>query len=157
MTPPVSDEVADQLEALAPWSEVPAGDESGLRAIEEAVAPFAAFPADAVIGGVAEFVGRRESSDAGFDVAAMSKPFVVNRFVFAVPDRVPVAARQGFGSFAGVPVIGDVVDELWPWHLDEDGALRLRGHFRGYVGETYLAVEEARYFSATYGLRDRSR
>ena len=149
-------EVAVLLEALPPWSEVPAGDESGLRAIEEAVDPFAAFSADAVVSGVGEFVDGSRFSERGFDVAAMSKPFVVSRFVFAVPDRVPVATRQGFGSFAGVPVVGDSVDELWPWELAE-GSLRLRGHFRVYVGETYLAVEEAQYFSATYGLRDLTR
>lgn len=152
-----ADEVATLLEALPPWSEVPAGDESGLRAIEEAVGPFAAFAADGIISGVEEFVGRCASAERGFDVAAMSKPFIVSRFVFAVPDRVPIAARQGFGSFAGIPVLDDVVDDLWPWELDEAGALRLRGHFRGYVGETYLAVEEAQYFSVTYGLRDRTR
>ncbi|HET7800837.1 MAG TPA: hypothetical protein VFL38_10470 [Humibacillus xanthopallidus] len=157
MTRNAAAEVAALLEALPPWSEVPAGDERGLRAIEDAVGPFAAFAADEIVSGVGEFVGRCGSAERGFDVAAMSKPFVVSRFVFAVPDRVPIAARQGFGSFAGVPVLDGVVDELWPWELDEGGALRLRGHFRGYVGETYLAVEEAQFFSVTYGLRDRTR
>jgi hypothetical protein len=148
-----ADEVAGLLEEIPAWSEVTPGDEAGLRAVESAVVAVAGHSSTAIVDGVNTFTEREQAADGGFDVEAMSKPFVAVRYLFAVPARVPIG-RPGFASFAGIPVKGDFVDDLWPWVLDADHIPRLTGYFQGYVGESYLAAEEAAYFARTYGIRE---
>ena len=46
------------------------------------------------------------------------------------------------------------VNELWPWERGPGGELTLTGRFRGYVGETFLALEEMESFMRRFGLRD---
>jgi hypothetical protein len=147
-----SDEVARLLDEMPAWSDVTSGDAAGLRAVESAVVVFAGRPPTPIVGGISTFTQRAQAGN-GFDVAAMSKPFVTVRYLFAVPARVPIG-RPGFASFTGIPVDGDFVDDLWPWELEPRRAPRLTGYFQGYVGETYLAAEEAAYFADTYGIRE---
>ena len=147
-----SDEVARLLEEMPAWSDVTSGDEAGLRAVESAVVVLAGRSPTPIVGGISTFTQRAQAGN-GFDVAAMSKPFVTVRYLFAVPARVPIG-RPRFASFTGIPVDGDFVDDLWPWELEPHQAPRLTGYFQGYVGETYLAAEEAAYFAHTYGIRE---
>jgi diadenosine tetraphosphatase ApaH/serine/threonine PP2A family protein phosphatase len=148
-----ADEVARLLDEMPAWSDVTSGNEAGLRAVESAVVVLAGRSSTAIVDGVSTFTQRAQAAGNGFDVAAMSKPFVAVRYLFAVPARVPIG-RPGFASFTGIPVDGDFVDDLWPWELEPHQIPRLTGYFRGYVGETYLAAEEAAYFARTYGIRE---
>jgi hypothetical protein len=147
-----ADEVASLIEKMPAWSDVPSGSEAGLRAVESAVAVLAGRSSTTIVDGVSTFTRRAQAADK-FDVAAMSKPFVAVRYLFAVPARVPIG-RPGFASFSGIPVDGRFVNNLWPWELEPHQIPRLTGYFRGYVGESYLAAEEAAYFARTYGIRE---
>jgi hypothetical protein len=144
------------LDEMPAWSNVAFGNDSGLRAVESAVVVLAGRSPATIVDGINTFAQRAQATDRGFDVAAMSKPFVAVRYVFAVPARVPIG-RPAFASFTGVPVEGHFVNDLWPWELGPSQIPRLTGYFRGYVGETYLAAEEATYFARTYKLRELQR
>ena len=114
-------------------SDVTSGDEAGLRAVESAVVVLAGRSPTPIVGGISTFAQRAQAGNR-FDVAAMSKPFVAARYLFAVPARVPIG-RPRFASFTGIPVDGDFVDDLWPWL--EPHRSRADGYFQGYVGEAY--------------------
>jgi hypothetical protein len=149
----VADRIATLIDETPPWSEVTAGDQAGLRAIEDRLRPIKEYSVEEVVEGLRRFVERRRASANGYDVPAMSKLYVLNRYLFDVPPRVP-AGRPRFGGFTGVPTYAGAIDELWPWQTSANGEIRLTGAFRGFVGEAYQAVEEARAFQAEYGVRN---
>ena len=144
--------VAELLEEMPAWSEVATGDRQGLRQVEEAVRRIGGFGLDAVKDGLRRFVAVRRGAPGGLDVADMSKLYVLVRYVFDAPPSAP-KGRPRFGSFLGVPETDDTVDELWPWELGPEGEPHLTGFFRGYVGESYLPLEEADAFEEGYGVR----
>ena len=149
----VADRIVTLIEEIPPWSEVTAGDEAGLGAIENGLRSIEEYSVEEVVEGIGRFVERRRASASGYDVPAMSKLYVLNRYLFDVPARVP-AGRPRFGGFTGVPTYAGSIDELWPWQTSANGKIRLTGFFRGFVGEPYQAVEEARAFQAEYGVRN---
>jgi hypothetical protein len=144
--------VAALLEETPAWSDVPAGDTDALRKIEEACRRIADLGPEAAKDGIRRFVAAHSETPAGLDVAAMSKLYVLIRYIFAAPQDAPKGLPR-FGSFQGVPETADTVDELWPWEPGPDGELGLTAFFRGYAGETYLAEQEADAFEDRYGLR----
>jgi hypothetical protein len=144
--------VADLLEEMPAWSEVATGDRPGLRQVEEAVHRVHRFGTEAVKDGLRRFVTVRARSPGGLDVADMSKLYVLIRYMYDAPQRAP-KDKPRYGSFLGVPDTPDTVDELWPWDLGPDGQPHLTGFFQGYVGESYLALEEADAFEKSYGAR----
>jgi hypothetical protein len=87
-----------------------------------------------------------------YDTAAMSRIYVLNRYVFAVPRRRPLGSRR-FGSFMGIPHDERSVDEWWPLARDARGRWKLTGRFEGYAGEDYQALEEFDYFRREFGPR----
>jgi hypothetical protein len=145
--------VVQLLLGMPAWSDpVPDdGRDDHHRSIEEAVAGIAEYEPAAIAAGIAQFVERVAAGPTGYDVAAMSKPFVVTRAVLAAPDDVELD-RPGFGGWIGVPIEAGRVDLLWPWSMVE-GRLRLVGSFGGYMGESYLAIEEFASFEDRFGHR----
>ena len=105
------------------------------------------------MSGIRRFIEACRTTKEGFNVSAMSKLFVLNRYVFNVPEFTPLN-QQRFGSFLGVPVLEGRVNELWPWQIDPAGELQLTGFFRGYAGESFVALEEAEAFQRLYGRRE---
>jgi len=146
--------VAAKLHEIVAWADIYVGDFGKLALMELAVKDLCRSDADVVVAGMRCFIEECCEAEGGFRVSAMSKLFVVNRYLFDVPEFTPLNQRR-FGAFAGVPVHGDLVNELWPWQVDARGEIRLIGFFRGYVGETYLALQEAVAFKRRYGLREK--
>jgi hypothetical protein len=89
------------------------------------------------------------TADPTTETAMASKVFVLNRFLFEVPEDADAATIRHFGGWVGVPVKNGRVDMLWPWCQDSNG-LELKGSFQGYFGEGYDGVGEFDYFSAHY-------
>jgi hypothetical protein len=146
------DAVAELLEEMPAWSEVKTGDEQGLQRVEDAVRRVGRFGLDEVKDGLRRFVALHRGAPGGLDVADMSKLYVLVRYVYDAPQSAP-KGRSRFGSFLGIPETDDTVDELWPWELGPDGEPHLSGFFQGYVGESYLPLEEADAFEEGYGVR----
>lgn len=105
-------------------------------------------PLSEIRQGVAAYV-----REFGSNIEALSKVFLLNRFVFKVPSSVGRMKNVYFGSWRGVPFTKDTVDPLWPLSLDSGGNLRIVGVFGGYYGPKYMALDEFEYFAATYGPR----
>ena len=148
----VADAVA-RIEACPAWSELGVEDTGARREVIEALESLAAFDLDVVRDAVRVYRERREASEEGYDVAAMSRLYVLVRYLFRAPRRGEAGQRR-FGSFFGVPAGEGWVDELWPLSEAEGGRLRLTGVFGGYFGESYLALEEFDHFRRAYGPRD---
>lgn len=130
------------------WSDVTRGDDEGLRAVEARTREFVAgHELDDILAAERAVEARDE-----YDVGSMSRLYVLNRLLFAVPEVVPSDA-PGFAAFVGVPSDGETIGELWPWSLDDSGSLRLTGYFAGYVGEAYQASAEAESFRDRFGPR----
>lgn len=146
--------VATLLEEMPAWSDVHTGDTEGLRRIEEMARRIAGFGPEAAKDGIRDFVAPHTQAAGGPDVAAMSKVYVLLRYLFDAPQAAPKGVPR-FGSFLGVPETANTVDELWPWEPGPDGDVHLTGFFRGYGGETYLALEEMDAFAERYGVRAR--
>lgn len=89
------------------------------------------------------------------DVAGMSKVFLLNRVVFAVPGLIRLGSIPFFGGWHGIPIHGGLVNVLWPFSVSDSGELRLTGAgFGGYTGEPYSAVDEFDHFNRRFGRRD---
>jgi hypothetical protein len=136
--------------AMTSWADITVDDRRRLALVAADVEPFARFGEAQYLDGLERFLGSHRED--GLGVSDMGKLFVINRFVFAVPPRAPLD-RPRFASFVGIPQHDGWVDELWPWEQDDSGRLSLTGVFRGYVGETYQALEEAQFFLTEYGFR----
>lgn len=151
MTQESPEEVKERLAEMPAWADVTVGDAQGLAAVERETRTIAASGTDTVMAGLSDFVRSRLRAKT-FGVSEMSKVFVLNRLLFAVPDRA-VRDQPRFGAFVGIPVHGDFVDDLWPWRPTGDGGLTLEGYFKGYSGEVFQAIEEAESFLRRYGPR----
>lgn len=101
--------------------------------------------------GIEQFVAKCQSENA-YDVGNMSKLFVLNRFVFSVPERDRYDGPF-FGGWEGIPHDQKEMRILWPLSHAKDGQLQLTGTFAGYSGHLYLAVQEFDYFLKKYGRR----
>jgi hypothetical protein len=89
----------------------------------------------------------------GMNEVELSKVFVMNRFIFAVPSHVPWARVQVFGAWAGVPTTHDGANLMWPLSERVPGVIELTSHFKGYYGPPYRPLREFDYFSAQFGPR----
>jgi hypothetical protein len=143
------------LDETPAWAGVEAGDAEALAEIERRMRRLDTFSPEDVEAGARRYVASRSAGGDAFDVDAMSKVYVLARYLFDVPDAVP-GGRPRFASFIGVPVREGVVDELWPWEAGPDGEPDLTGYFRGYAGETYNALGELDAFKERYGFRRRA-
>lgn len=146
-----TEDITTALREMPAWADVIIGDTVALDAIERAIRRISGSDLDTLMSGIRCFVDECRRSEA-FDVSEMSKLFALNRYIFNVPEAAPLNQPR-FGAFIGVPIRGDQVNELWPWQAGSDGELRLAGYFRGYTGETFLALEEADAFRGRFGPR----
>jgi hypothetical protein len=87
--------------------------------------------------------------------AAVSTLFLLNRYLFAVPEIAPISSPC-FGGWLGVPHDSTHVNLLWPFSFDTNGHLVLSASYRGYNGRPYRALDEFNYFQKAFGLRKRA-
>ena len=147
--------VVELLRQMPSWSDLAPGEDgvAQRQEIESAVRRIASYDVADVTAAVERFVDEASAAPSGLGVSAMSKLYVLDRYMFAVPPWTSLGERR-FASFRGVPVEGDRIGELWPWSIDDGGGLRLTGVFAGYIGEAFQALREFEHFRDTYGLRD---
>ena len=144
--------VADAIRTCRRWTDVNVGNDAGLVAVEDDVrGMIAGRDVATVLAGIGRTVAQ-EGDSAGLDVGLMGTLYVLNRLLFDVPEWVP-GGQPRFAAFTGIPQRDGEVNELWPWAPAGKGAIHLRGHFRGYVGEAYQALREAEAFQRSYGQR----
>lgn len=86
------------------------------------------------------------------ELEAASRLFVLNRYVFNVPEWIPQGSK-GYGVWKGVPVQDGNINLMWPLSLRE-GHIDLLGNYAGYWGPPYLGLDEFDDFTSRYGRRN---
>ena len=86
------------------------------------------------------------------DTSLWSRVFLLNRYLFQVPEISPIDGHL-FGGWAGTPVENGMVNRLWPFSYDGQNRLQLVGEFEGYYGPPYRGLDEFDYFQKKFGLR----
>ena len=101
---------------------------------------------------VSEFVLAHRKANT-YSVAQMSRIFLLNRYIFAVPSESNRNEVHLFGGWIGVPHDEQKTNCLWPFALANKGDLELIGKYRGYNGEQFQALEEFDDFAERFGRR----
>jgi hypothetical protein len=145
-------ELVEQISSMPAWSDFSSDNDEDRRQVIDILQTIARAPAERIRQAMEAYIEQTARAEAGYDVSAMSRLYILNRFVFNVPDKAELG-RPRFGSFFGIPSEGNTVNELWPLSKGVDGRLVLDGDFGGYFGESYLAVQEFDHFNNEYGRR----
>jgi hypothetical protein len=145
-------EVEALIKGIPAWSKLSPSDEKGRRKVMAAMKKLSQYDLNVLRKAMENFIAKKRQSRGGYDVDDMSRLFILNRYLFNVPDKVPIGAPH-FGAFAGVPSDAHSVNDLWPLSFDASGKLILSGNFAGYFGDDYLALEEFDHFAKKYGAR----
>lgn len=90
-----------------------------------------------------------------YDPRLMSKLFLLNRYIFAVPSRCKRKEVRLFGNWNGIPYDDEYINLLWPFQLMAKGTLDIVSDFRGYYGEAFRPLDEFDYFNKKFGRRKR--
>ena len=142
----VSD-VVSALESCPAWSDPKASGDAILATLGE----LSGLSTSVLRAGIERFVTRYRSRN-DYDVNNMAKLFVLNRFVFAVPEK-EIYGGPFFGGWQGVPHDQQQMNPMWPLAFAKNGKLQLVGKYSGYSGHPYLAVQEFDHFLVKYGRR----
>lgn len=148
------DRIVDILLACPAWSQVAADDTASREEILYAMEELSKVNLDVLRAAVVKYVLQMEEQKRYYSSTDMSRIFVLNRYIFAVPEQVPWDSFPGFGSIAIPGDSSDDLDILWPLSVGADGELELTGTFTIYMGPEYLSVEEFDYFREQYGARE---
>lgn len=148
---PSADKVAKEIELCPPWSELKQGDDATRIQIMNCLEKIASYNPALIRQGMEKYVLITKLQNA-YDVSAMSRLYVLNRYIFNVPEKAKFE-RAAFGGWLGVPYNSQKVNDLWPLTFDKNGKLSLTEQFRGYSGDDYQALQEFDYFNEKYGLR----
>jgi len=83
-----------------------------------------------------------------------SRIFILNRYLFAVPETEDARNRWGFGIWDVAPIVDDTWSPLWPlaWNADRTDLAIVAGPPIQIDGE-YLARAEFDFLRKKYGLR----
>lgn len=145
------DTVAREIDRCPAWSELRKGDDATRQQIMNCLERLANYDPAVIRQAMEKYISIKRSQKA-FDVSAMSRLYVLNRYLFKVPEKANFE-RSTFGGWMGVPHDSQSINLLWPFTVDEKGKLTLTGQFSGYVGDDYLALQEFNYFNEKYGVR----
>jgi hypothetical protein len=104
------------------------------------------YPTPAIRSAVKQFLDRRRPDD----LDEQSKVFLLNRCIFAVPEREP-RDPPWFHSWAIES--SDLDNFMRPLALDAEGRIVFEGSFLFYIGPPYLALREFDSFESRFGRR----
>lgn len=146
---PSGSQVADILAACPAWTSLQPHDLQGKTSVLRCMKQASKIPIRALRKQLVAFVGANVDS-----TAQLSKVFLLNRSIFAVPARVPWSEFRSLGAWCGVPSDATGVNVLWPLSVSSAGELAVTGAYQGYFGPPYRALQEFDRFSSMYGMRD---
>lgn len=140
------------ISEMPAWSDLFVDNKNERGNVPEFLQQIALVSTENIRQAMSAYVEISKNSEMGYDVSAMSRLYVLNRYLFNVPDKVE-SQKTRFGAFSGIPTEANTINELWPLSMNTNGKLILEGKFSGYFGESYLAVQEFDYFNELYGRR----
>lgn len=141
--------VAKTIHDIPPWAPTP---KAQAAAIEKQLAPLRNWALADMRRGIELYIAHQISIGA-YGIEEMSRLFLVNRYVLAIPEELPRAEDRAFGGWLVPP--GRSASPLWPFSM-HNGKLKLTGRFHGYTGAPYDALGEFDHF-LHYGPRWRQR
>jgi hypothetical protein len=145
-------ELQERIAGLAPWGRGDFDDEEWDRYVSVARSVQAADP-ETVEAALEAFMADAVEEEPT-DTTSESKPFLLMRVVFALPEAAPESERRSFKGWANWPrpdARGEV-SLAWPvsW---ESGRPRLVAPYGGFQGLPYSAVREYRHLRERYPFR----
>jgi hypothetical protein len=143
-----SNAVVGIIGEVPPWAPV---ERASLAEIQKRLEPLRKFALSAIREGIELYVAHCVSRKR-YGIEEMARLYLVNRFVLAIPERVPEEEDLSFGGW--IAPTNDSAGPLWPFSV-RNGRLRLTGQFRGYLGSPYDALGEFDHF-IVYGPRWKS-
>ena len=147
------EELVNQLRALPPWrAESDFTDEDWSKYIALAQR-LQSVDSGVVEAGVGEFVRQSlQEPYQGYD--SQSKPFLLMRVLFDIPERAPAANHFSFKGWTNWPApdANNQVNLSWPvsW---QTGKPQLLDRYDGSMGRPYAAADEYRYLLQTFPYR----
>lgn len=152
-------EIVEKLETCPAWSEIYPSSEmypdnaKARKQIVKLLEEIRQYPLDIVRTGIAEYVSKKQNSATGYNVAEMSRLYLLNKYIFAIPEKVPFGLLRFLGGWLGTPYDSEGRDVLWPFSKSSDGTLLLTGDFGGYKGPKYAAIDAFDYYHRVFGKR----
>ena len=143
--------VVKMIGACPAWSDLRASDILSRKASLACLERISHNDPDVIRKSMERYISNKRRRNA-YDVSSMSRLYVLNRYVFNVPEKAKFD-RPTFGGWMGVPHNSEEINLLWPLSYDQEGKLALTGQFGGYLGDDYLAIQELDYFRSIYGAR----
>jgi hypothetical protein len=147
-----TDHIEQMLNEMPSWSEI-TGENKALSAnLLPYLQNIAGHKTEHIQQAVTRYVEQSEASSSGYNIAAMSRLYVLNRFIFQVPEWIE-SGKPRFAAFRGIPQKGNLINELWPFSFSASGELSITGIYGGYSGESFQALKEFISFNNLYGRR----
>ena len=142
------------LEALRPWTDREAFGEAdwrgyvdAARAVQRAEPAVVEAALDAFVAGWA--------GDTALNYARDSKPFLLMRVVFDLPEAAAVGARRSFRGWVNWPAPDALGQVSLAWPLTwRGGTPALSASYEGVEGGPYDAVGEYRFLRARWPFRE---
>lgn len=141
-------QVSSKLKEMPPWANVPPDKPIDHNKIIEILREIDKYPSVAIRQGITVYYTSMAS------VEEMGWLLLLNKFLFNLPEWIPVHLHRRFGGWLGVPEKQGQLNLLWPFSPTGGGDLLLTGRFTGYMGDAYLALEAFDYYLKTYGRRN---
>jgi len=138
------------LRSMPAWSDLKANDKKGRDTVAKTLRRLSSASDKTLRRVFTAYINGIERCSSG--IAEMSRLFVANRYLCAVPSRLPLDAPISSG-WRGIPQTEDSFDPLWPWSESRKGELRLTGVYSGYQGDQFRALREFEYFGERFGRR----
>jgi hypothetical protein len=145
------EEIKNILINMYPWARVEEDGEELKELILHDLKKISEYSIQEIRDGVKAYIDKCINSKFGFDTDDMSKLYLLNRFLFDLPEYVNINEPR-FAAFRGIPVKNDEINILWPFEKNEKNEFQITGMFKGYSGESYLALKEFDFFNNNYGV-----
>lgn len=150
---PSAAELVTLLDALPPWADPRDFTEAAWERYRAAARVFRHAEPAAVEAALDEFVRQtRDREYQGYEDE--SKPFILMRVLFELPDRTDARERQSFKGWINWPApdADGTVNPGWPVRWSA-GRPALEAPYSGSMGLPYAAAEEYRWLRERYPFR----
>jgi hypothetical protein len=145
------DIVVRMIEECPPWPSIQNDDLATKRKLLSCLERISMYDLTTIRKAMIAYADK-QSQIKPYNVYSMGRLFVLNRYLFKVPDQ-DTTARKEFGGFLGPTISSKGINWLWPFSIDSTGKLELTGQAYGYMGDVYLAIDEFDYFNERFGPR----
>lgn len=139
--------VARLLFSMPPWLNLGFNTKAEVKLLE-GLRRVSAFHTDVIRGGIEFFIDQSKRKKS-YSLDEQSKLYLLNRYLFRLPRLMLRGQLPFFGGWV-IPYESKRFNPSWPFVPQPGGRLVLKGAFRGYMGDEFLALAEFDYFRKYY-------